>query len=531
MKRLVCLALFTTAIGLTHVLAATPLVRITIRDFTSLERNLNAVVDAVSPGAGEEALRGLGASLGVNSLEGIDPSRPWQLDLWVESVGGAPCGSLRVPVDDYPAFAAAYAADGSRRVIAKVDDYASIWMAGGSEQEAARAAHDAWKTSQLKPCTDTVRVEITPNEVVRGFALQMVGMGRASMAAGLGAGAGGQMPGMDMQALTKLMGVYFDVFETGLKGLGSLTLGLDVRDDALQVHEQVVPLAGSVLASWFENDEGTLAGVAPFLSSDGSAAFAMRLRKAPAYLPKLKEFVTLSMQMQKAPNPEQTAEEMTAMLDAMTPLSFAGSLSFDPDMDFAGLYQFPDADAAATAYDTMQQFLTGAMQSQVGADRLYRRIDFTKAQRNVNGTPVDRVVMEINLDSPLYQMPGQKEMVEAMWNGGRMEFDYALQGRELVVGSPDRMAAALQRARNAKAAPAVVLGKHTVLFARFNLLKLGARFMESNPGIPADARAVLKRLNPAGTDVALRADLDGTLDTDTRIPLALFRSIGDAIRQ
>lgn len=531
MKRLVCLVLFTTSFAWSTVLAGTPLVRITVRDFASLERNLNAVADAISPGSGGEALRELGAGLGITSLEGVDRSRPWQMDVWVETLGGPPSLSLRVPVEDYAAFAAAYQADGTHRVIAKVDNYASVWMAGGSAQESARTTHDSWKADQLKACADTLLVEVTPNEAVRQFALQMVGVGRMSTAAGLSAGAGTQMPGMDMQALVKLMGVYFDVFETGVKGLKSFELGLDVSDNALRAREQVVPVAGSELASWFENDGGTLAGVASFLPKEGPAAFAMRLRKAPAYLPKLKEFATLSMQMQKAPNQEQTAKDMAAMLDAMTPMTFAGSLDFDQGMAFTGLYQFPDAAAAAAAYDTMMHFLTGTMQSQVGADRLYRRLDLTKAAREVNGTPVDRVVMEINLDSPVYQMPGQREMVEAMWQGGRLEFDYALQGRNLVVSSPANLETALQQARTGNPPPAVAIGDDTVLFARLNLLTLIPRFLASNPALPAEVREVMKRLDPAGTDVTIRADLDGTLSTDTRIPIALFRSIGNAIRQ
>jgi hypothetical protein len=531
MKRLACVALLTSAFGLSTVLAGTPLVRITVRDFTSLERDLSAVADAVSPGSAEEALRGLGAGLGITSLEGVDANRPWQIDVWMEALAGAPGVSLRIPVDDYDAFTDAYQADRTRGVVTKVDDYASIWMPGAPAQEAARATHDAWKASELKAGTETVRVEVTPNEVVRGFAVQMVGTGRTATAAGLRAGSEEEIPGMDMEAMVKLIGVYFDVIETGLKGLEGLTIGLEVRNDTLRVNEQVTALAGSELASWFEGDDGSLAGVLPFLSQEGSSAFAMRLGKAPAYLSKLKEYVTLAMQMQKVPDSEQTARDIAAMMDTMTPLSFAGTLNFDQGIDFAGLYQFPDADAASTSYRTMVQFLTETMQSQTGDDGLYRRIDFTRSWREVAGTPVDRLVMEINLDSPLYQMPGQKEIVEAMWQGGRMEFDYALRGRELVVSSPANMADALQRARTGGTHEGLGVGKDTVLFARVNVLQLGAGFITPNPFLPEEVKAVMKRLDPAGTDVTLRADLDGKLSTDTRIPIALFRSIGNAMRQ
>lgn len=531
MKKLVCSALLAASLGFLTALADQPLVTITLKDFSSFSQGVDTLFDAVSPGSGREALRELGAGLGITSLEGVDEARPWQIALWLESPGNTPCASLRVPVDDYAAFAAAYRTRGGSRVATKAGDYAKIWLAGGDESDAARSAHDSWQPGQLKAGSHTVFVEVTPGEPVRQLMLQMLGMGRMSMAMGLSAGAGGEVPGMDMQAMVKMMGVYFDVFEVGVKGLKSLNVGLDVSDDSLRIQERIEPLPDSELAAWFENSPGDLAGAMPFLSANAPVAVALRLGNSPAFLPKLKELATLSMQMQKAPNEAQVSQEMGAMLDAMAPMTFAGSLELDQGIEFTGLYQFPKPEAARTAYGIMRKFLAGTMQTQVGDDRLYKRVDFVEGQREVQGTRIDRVTMEINLDSPLYQMPGQREMVETMWGGGKMEFDYALRGRNLVVSSPVKTVAALRSAEAGNGGTVAGISGNTVMFARLNLLKLIPWFVNPNPVFPEEVKAVMGRLEASGTDVTIRADLDGALATETHIPVKLLRSIGNALGQ
>jgi hypothetical protein len=209
------------------------------------------IVDAVSPGAASEVLEELREALGLRDLEGIDRARPWQIALWADDFTAPPCLSVRIPVTDFatfqnglePGFLKGDA--GAERPIEQVGDYAKIWLPFGSPSETTRAAEKAWQPDTLTDRTGVLRLVIHPNPSIRAELLNGLAMGRMTVGMAMAGQEDQALEGIDMKAMGQLLGVYFDVMETGLKGFESFLMELDLEADSLNLREIITPLAGS----------------------------------------------------------------------------------------------------------------------------------------------------------------------------------------------------------------------------------------------------------------------------------------------
>jgi len=166
------------------------------------------------------------------------------------------------------------------------------------------------------------------------------------------------------------------------------------------------------------------------------------------------------------------------------------------------------------------------MQSQVGEGKPYKEISFKDAARTVAGVNIDQVTMEMNLDAPIYQQPGQKEMIEMMWSGGRLVFDYAIKGEQMYVGTEGRIDALLKGEGKSSAKPALPVGDTTVVYARVNLLELIPKFLAANPMMPEEMKQKFAKLDSSDTAVAFKVDLDGAFHSQTKVPLKFLSTIG-----
>jgi hypothetical protein len=509
-------------------------VTLTIQSYEALPNGMTRIVDAVSPGAANEALEELREGLGLQELKGVDVSRPWQLALWADDFSAPPCLSVRIPVTDFttfrnglePGFLKGDA--GGERPIEQVGDYAKIWLQFGSPSETTRAAEKAWRPDSLNNTADVLRLVIHPNPSIRAELINGLAMGRMTVGMAM-AGQADQAPaGMDMKAMGELMGVYFDVLETGLKGFESFLMELDLEADALNLREIITPLAGSDLAAWFQSKPGNLDGLTRYLDRSAPMALAMQFGDNPALLPTLKRFVALSLQMQGLAPDSDAARQTQQLVESFLPFQFSGNLHFGDGFEFDGLYKFPGKDSAGV-YAELKKFVESAGEDQVGENQPYREISFAPAQRKSHGLSVDRVTMVLNLDTPVYAMPGQKEMIESFWPGGRMIFDYALKGQDLFMGSPARLDALLERAATTAASPSAGLSPHTVAYGHLNLFKLLPSMLAVNPMIPEEDKARFNRIDSTGTDVGFRLDLDGRFLYGATIPIQFFRVIGQLV--
>jgi hypothetical protein len=510
-------------------------VTLTVQSYRALTNAVVKVVDTVAPGAGGMWLADLRDGLGIGDLKGIDLERPWQVAAWIEGTQGAPGVSVRIPTTNFEAFKAGLPSGSVLRgsdepnAVRAVGDYANIWIQAGPASEASRSAHAAWKPADLVPPGTVVGMELRPGEPLREQLLNGLAMVRM-MIVGTMAQQGQNVPGVDAAAMGEVMGAYFDVFQVGLRGLETLQVGLDVRGEEIIITETVAAKRESELAGWLDAGEGSLDSVIGHVSFDQPLAFAARWDKPTGFMPILKKFARLGLQMQGVPAGEAEVKDLEELIDASIPLRFGGGMGFSEGFAFSGVYEFPGRDLGRV-YDLMRRYFEGPLQRQVGDDQLYKSIVFTEAARKANGVAVDRVTMELNLDSPLLQMPGQKEMMERIWPGGKLVVDQARKGNRLFVGSPAELDGLLASAATGKPLVPASLNTHTVLFGRMNLLKLFPVILDGNPAVPEEVAARLRRVDSVGTEMTMQVDVKGSaVAARSVVPLKLLRSVAQAMQ-
>ncbi len=511
------------------VWAQTAPITLTLQSYQAFTEGFTRVVDAVSPGSAAEALEEMREGLGIQDLKGIDQSRPWQVAVWLDSMSVPPCLSIRVPVSNFAAFRDGLnpgllkGEDDANR-IQQVGNYATVWIEFGSPTESTKAGEKAWKPESLKTAAGVAQLAIRPSAGLREEMVGAVGMGRMAIGAAMTGQNQEAMGGIDPKVMGELMSVYFDVIETGIKGLESLEIKLDLKGDTLIVDETIVPVANSALAGWFTVKDGNLGALSPFLNRKSPMGVAMRFEGNESLMPILKRFIGLSLQLQGLPADSEAIRETERLVEAFVPMQFAGNIDVKQGIQFGGIYQFPGKDSAKV-YASMKEFLRNSMQSQVGTDKPYSSVTLDEGQRKVNGVSVDRTTMVMNLEAPIYQMPGQKEMMENLWPGGRMIFDYALKGQDLIMGTPEHLDALLTGPA-VSASPPDGVNPQTVAFGHFNVFNFINAVMAANPMMSDEDKAKLRDLDSTGTGVDFRVDLGNRLVYHAGIPLKLLRTMG-----
>jgi hypothetical protein len=518
------------AVTTTPLAAATAPVTLTFKNYRTLTNTVVRVVDAVAPGSGQGAAKGLTEELGIPELRGVNLDQPWQFAIWIEGAQGRPAMSVWIPTTDFTAFGAGLQEGkllkgrGQTNTVKRVGDYASIWVPGSFPAEAAQAAHAGWKREQLGTIERAVALDLVPTDALRHLILQGLGSARTGIEAAV-LTQPGQLPGVDGRALKELLGLYLDVFEIGFKGLERLHLTLDLRGDTLVVGKRVTALAGSDFAGWLRGVEGSLDSVLPYATGKAPVAFAMRLHASTNLMTLLRKFTRASLQVQGIASDSETAKETERLLDLMIPVKVGGIVDFTKTFSFAAVYEFPGRDLGGV-HDAVKRYLQTSMQSQAGPDKPYTTVTYEEGKRELGGVRVDRATMVLNFDSPLYQGQGQREMLESMWPGGRMEFDYLRKGDRLFLASPDLMEGLLAQGPAASAPKPPSITRDTVAYGHVNLVKSLPRMLQANPAVPADVKERLGRLDSEGTEVTVQLDLNGTLIGQADIPLRLLSSLG-----
>jgi hypothetical protein len=506
-------------------------VTLTVQSYDALANGLTKVADAVAPGAADDALREFRDALGLQDLQGVDRARPWQVALWADDFSAPPSMSVRIPVTNFDSFRNGLQPGllkgdaGVEPSIEQIGNYAKVWLEFGTPSASTRAAEKAWQPDSLNDTTGLLSLIVRPSDSLRTELVNGLAMGRMTIAMAFASQAEHAPEGLDVKTMGELMGAYFDMLETGLKGFQTFELGFDVAAESLVARQIVVPLAGSELAGWFQAQPGDLDALTPYLDRNAPMTLAMRFELNPTLLPTLKRFVALSMQLQGLAPDSDASAKTTELIESFLPMQFAGNLNFARGFEFNGLYRFPDKDPSAV-YAQMKDFLQVIAKDQVGEDQPYRSVTLEPAQRKSHGLAIDRATFVLNPDAPMYQMPGQQEMLEAFWPDGTMIFDYALKADDLFMGSPASLDALLERAAASKPGPAAGLARHTVAYGHINPLRLLPSMLALNPMISEDDKKRFDQLNPAGCDIGFQLDLDGRFSSTTTIPIQLFRVLG-----
>ncbi len=122
----------------------------------------------------------------------------------------------------------------------------------GSLSDAEKSALNEWKSQPVTPPAGLVALSVGMTEPLREQALGLVSIGKMSVSQAL-ASQGSQMgASLTPAAMGEVVGLYFDLIETFLKGLQDTTIGLDLSSEALMVENVLTAKPGTDLANWVQ---------------------------------------------------------------------------------------------------------------------------------------------------------------------------------------------------------------------------------------------------------------------------------------
>lgn len=513
--------------------AAQPLVQLKVRSYDALVANARKVATVIGVSTNLDLGKELAGSIGSPNLDGVDRSKPWQAALSLPALGAPPLAYVYVPVTNYERFRTGLLPTsllrgmGAPNETFQVGQYAVIVLRFGQPgslipEEKTKAT--AWVPPAPAAAAPLVELALELDESARQQALQFVMIGRmgaAQAAAIQNLPAGAPVTGPD---LAQMINMYLDIGEIALKGLRRYGVRLDVGESAITIMDTVDPLPGSELAQWLRPATVGVGEMANQLDPKSMVAVAGAVGDNPPFLPMLKKLVRLSFQMQSQPLDEKLANQFDQLMDTLTPVKAIGSVDLANGLSFGGYYEFPGTDAKQ-AYASIKQFFTNAMPLMTGTNKTYRAYEFKEGARQVGGVSVDRFGLTLNLDTPLLQVPGQKEALEQMWKGGKIEIEYAVKENRIYVGTPEKMAELLASPPRGQAATSFAATPNTVLIGRVNLLTLIKQGLALNPIVPPPLRASFERINPEGGDLRFRIDLDGKFSSRIEVPFKIFEAL------
>lgn len=508
-----------------------PLVQLKIQSFDALNANAKRIATALGLNADVDPGAKLSEVIGSPDLAGVDRKRTWQLAVATKGPGALPLVALYVPVTNFETFknglkdsSLLKGGDKPNPIIQAGESAVVVFQfgQGGELSDDEKKKLSAWVPA-AGAGSHLIDFGLQLDEVTRQQVLQALVMGRMIVSQSLGQQKLPAGVAINPQAMTQMIGLYFDGIDTLIKGLQRLEVQADFGAQAITFTKLVQPLPESELSRWFKASGGGVADLASQLDPRATASVAGAIGENPAFFPLLKKFTRVSFQIQNQEGNEKLAGQIDRMMDGLAPMKFVGSVDFGKGISYSGFYEFPNR-GAKDVYASFKQFFTEAMPSLAGKGKPYSSFDFKEGHHNVNGTPVDRFSLALNLDAPMFKMPGQREALERMWNGGKMEFDYAVKASRLYLASPDKMTELL----NAPARPAAASGSgataNTALIGRANVLALIKQMLAMNPMLAPQIKEKFERLNPQGGDVRFRVDLDGRLSSRAEVPLKMLEA-------
>ncbi len=537
MKRLPIIALILTLLASSLLAAERPIATLTVRNHQALLAAVSRVAEAAKPGMGAASSAMLPAFLGAPQMAGIDPGRPWQAVAWARSGGQGGSLAVYVPVSDFGAFKSGLtpgvlSGGQGENTVAEKGDYAIIFnpnSPGFTDQDRDKAL--AWKVAPRGE-TATVNLHFAPSPEIKQMFVGGFRAGREQALQGMmqGLKAAPNNPAFDPATFKELMGLYFRIIDTSLAGFDEFDLGLSVADDDIVITERVTALEGTDLARWFAPNAASVSKDVASIDWNAPIAFAASVRNDPTLSAFFEKAMTLGFRMQGMKQDDEATKDTLKLMKDMLPMVTAGSLSFaDSGMNFSGYYRFPDR-KADDFYATLLDFMDTTMQKQVGDDKMYKDYDYEKGVRKIGAVSVDRLTMTYNLDNPLFQAPGQKEQINAMFPGGKVGLEYALaDGKLFFTMGAAKMEQALKPAQSGKSdVGGLKIGPKTTFAGSMNILEFLKGALQSMPMSPVPP-AILNAINPAGTGIRARVDQTGALDAEIRIPLKMIQTVSQAV--
>ncbi len=509
---------------------AQPLARVTIRSFSELSNAVVRVVGAVAPKEKEKVGGQLTAALGLTNTGTFNPDGPWELAAWQPTGSPKPLLALRGPIPDVKEFHNDLNPDGA---LAKAgEDWVQLGKAGAAivftaadeQSDQEKAELKQWEAESITRPSQAVEVRLEPSAAAKAQFLPMLAVARMALSQKFETTA---TNGVNAKALGDLFGLYFDGIETFVKGLREFKLGVGVDADSLVLEETVSAEPDSDLAQWIHKPAYPLrAEDVKALTPNALASGAMTIDKNERLLDLMRNFFELSMEMQNAETNQASTSEMMELMEVSLPMRVWGSVFFNEHLEFSGAYRYP-ASSAAEVYGKMKPLIKQLVSIWAGQKKVYSAASFAQKARTVAGIPVDRFSVALNLNSPLYRLPQQKQRIEAMFPNGKMDIDYAVKGNQLLVATPERIQGLIEGTSQPGQRSAFRTDDLTVAVGYLNVAQLIRHAFSVSGGLP-EAQAIKERLakmEAQGTAIRFRLEMNGQARGAQHVPLKLLEQI------
>lgn len=486
-------------------------------------------------------------------LPSLDRTRPIGLAVWAELPAMAPQVALYLPVTGEEAFKNDFEAapgmfgsmspslfiESNYQVLSLMPglakELAESWSPAGFASDSAMESTQTF--SKSSPSLLRLRAHLSDGSVWRSQGLMGINMARMGMAQAMSS-ENDQMKelGFDPAGFMQVMELYFKVGETLVRGMGNLQIDIGSNGAALLVEEQLYGVEGSDLAGWLKGGEWT-GGLAPLLQHTQASdvlKMAMAIGKSETIVQGYSQLIEASMKMQGVEGVEGMQELFTKVAMDFFPMRTGGAVSLNPDnssLEWLFAYDF-----IGKSIDQLHPLFSKVMDAfkesgMVGPEKMYSAMDWKVASEKYAGVNIDRMIMELNEDSPLLKMPGQREMLEFMYGGLKVTQDYALLKDRYVGGSPAKLRHYIDEIQKGEVVVEALEGlqpdESTCLYMSANLGEIISKVVtianqgKDDPGLDA----VLKVLSAQKGDMQIKINLKDGLRSIMSLPVRTLGSL------
>ena len=489
-------------------------------------------------------------------LSSLDRTRPIGLAVWAELPAMAPQVALYLPVtgeeafkNDFEAVPGMFGAmtpnlylDSGYQTLTLMPglpkELAESWSPAGFVSESAMESTQTFTKSA--PSLLRLRAHLSEGSVWRSQGLMGINMARMGMTQAMSS-ENAQMKelGFDPAGFMQVMELYFKVGETLVRGFGDAQIDIGSKGAALLVEEQLHGVQGSELADWLKGGEWT-GGLAPLLQHTEASdvlKMAMAIGKSETIVQGYSQLIEASMKMQGVEGVEGLQELFTNVAMEFFPMRTGGGVSVNSDnssLEWLFAYDF-DGKSFDKLYPLLAKVVEAFKESgMVGPEKMYSGMEWKTASEKYAGVNIDRMTMELNEDSPLLKMPGQKEMLEFMYGGLKVTQDYAVLKDRYVGGSPSKLRHYIDEIQkgevNAEALEGLQPDEATCLYVSANLGEIISKVVtmvamanqgNEDPGLDA----VLKVLSTQKDELQIKINLKDGLRAITSLPARTLGSL------
>jgi hypothetical protein len=514
-------AIFATSVTTAFAAVSRPILTVDFKSYQALSQDVALVSDAVGEDA-SMAMAQIPGMLGPEIFALLDQSQPWNVSAWMDSMIEPPVVAIVLPIADFEAFETAVTSSFIGMMGAKYFDAGDHVVIYGSKPGMPIA--DTWAANlasyaeslSLAP-NETIELNFQLSNSIKDMLLSAIALPKAQMMAAF-TDANTEEAGLPLEAMQEMMEMYFSFYETMLRDMDSLSYGLSVKDDDLNIAFSFTPVEGSKSEAFLESQNIGIADLAPTASWDSDLTFVFACGPLPeAWQPGLEKFMQTLMPVYGLEASD--AAEWVKLTNESFPFRSVYNIDFDPSFKFSGFYELlgtPAAEFYEECLALLQNMKTGK-----SANSYYSDISIERAHSTESGHSIDRLSLTINPEHPTMQMPKQQKVMEKMFPGGQLIYEMSQKNDRIYMAS----AGDLDIILTAQNRPSPIkFNEKTRMAGMMNIIS----FMQMSAGMSGtEAEFDFSQIDAEGTQLKFSLETSDHLTIKTLIPLKLVKVFHD----